>query len=149
MRILCLFFAAGILSGCTIHQQVNPVNGKNIKSVSIIENTKVRGSYLTALETSIRKHGVEPSVVPSGTPTKDYPYVITYTANWAWDLTMYMIYTQITVYENGTEIGSAVYDAAGGGANSKKFINAEEKVDELVTALFEGPAGKITDTAKK
>jgi len=139
MRIAGLILIAGILQGCTIHQQVTSVSGKNIKSAAIIKNEKVRDSYLAALEGALRTHGIDPVIAPAGSSCRDYPYAITYTANWAWDLTMYMVYTQISVYENGNEIGSAVYDAGGGNATTRKFINAEEKINELVAELIDGP----------
>jgi hypothetical protein len=60
----------------------------------------------------------------------------TYTANWRWDLALYMAFAEIIVYAEGTKVGSAVYDSLHGGANMNKFINAEAKIRELVDELF-------------
>ncbi len=125
-----------LLQGCTISQNVKGVADKNIKQIKIIVNPAVRSQYLDAIQTSVENQGVTVEVIPATSLPKDSPYAMTYTANWAWDITMYLVYTEINVYENGQEIGKAVYDARRGGGNMGKFINAEKKVNELVTALF-------------
>ena len=60
----------------------------------------------------------------------------TYTANWGWDLAMYMKYAEIKVYRGVALVGLAVYDATRGGGRPDKFINAENKIRELVDELF-------------
>jgi hypothetical protein len=66
------------------------------------------------------------------------PVTSTYTANWRWDLAMYMAYANIKVYSNGEQSGEAVYDALRGGANMSKFVQGETKIAELVNQLFPG-----------
>lgn len=53
---------------------------------------------------------------------------------------IYMTYLDIRVFENGQQVGRALYDARrGGGRVFKKFINAEKKINELVDQLFPNP----------
>ena len=66
------------------------------------------------------------------------PLLTTYTANWRWDLALYMAYAELTVFRDGNEIGKATYDALMGGGRMDKFIKADEKVRELVSQLFPG-----------
>jgi hypothetical protein len=60
----------------------------------------------------------------------------TYTARWGWDVALYMKYAEIKVYQSATLIGEAVYDATWGGGRLDKFINAENKIREVVEELF-------------
>jgi hypothetical protein len=139
MRIVGLLVSMAalvLLQGCTISQNVKGVGDKGITQIKIIENTAVKSQFLEALKTATEKQGVTLEVIPSSSLPKDSPYAMTYTANWAWDMALYLVYTEINVYQNGQEIGKAVYDARRGSGNMGKFINAEKKVDELVTELF-------------
>jgi hypothetical protein len=75
----------------------------------------------------------------SATPG-ECPLTSTYTANWRWDLALYLAFADITIYAGGKKVGRAVYDSLGGGGNPAKFINAEKKLQELVDQLFPDPA---------
>jgi hypothetical protein len=125
-----------LLEGCTIQQTVTPVRDVKIAEIAIIDNPRVRGSFGSVLQSAVEEQGLTTQVAPSTSSPTDYPYALTYTANWKWDMALYMSYAQITVYEKGKVIGKAVYDSTGGDANLGKFINAEDKVRELVGALF-------------
>jgi hypothetical protein len=138
MRIAVLLVAVALLQGCTINQNVSGVVDKGITEITIIENPAVRNTFLDALNAAVRKQGVETQIGPRSSPPANYPYAMTYTANWSWDMALYLVYTEINIYHQGEKIGGAVYDAKGGSANLGKFINAEEKVNELVDELFKG-----------
>jgi hypothetical protein len=60
----------------------------------------------------------------------------TYTAHCAWDLALCMRYAEIKVYRNAALVGEAVDDATWGGGRPDKFINAENKIREMVNELF-------------
>jgi hypothetical protein len=47
-----------------------------------------------------------------------------------------MKYAEIKVYRAAALVGEAVYDATWGGGRLDKFINAENKIRELVNELF-------------
>jgi hypothetical protein len=125
-----------LLEGCAIQQTVTPVRDAKIAEITIIDNPRVRGSFGSVLQSAVEEQGLTTQMGPSTASPRDYPYALTYTANWKWDMALYMSYAQITVYEKGKVIGKAVYDSTGGDANLGKFINAENKVRELVGALF-------------
>jgi hypothetical protein len=78
--------------------------------------------------------------LPVGSAVTDCPVTSTYTANWRWDLGLYMAFADIKVFSKGQQTGQAVYDAMGGGANMNKFIRGEAKITELVDQLFPGRA---------
>ncbi len=48
-----------------------------------------------------------------------------------------MSYAEINVFHNGVLDGKAVYDSRSGGGNMSKFIDAEEKIQELVEELMQ------------
>jgi len=101
-----------VLAACSITQNVKPVTPAESKGLSV-------------------------RVLDPGAGISACPLLTTYSANWRWDLAMYMAYAEMTVYRDGNEVGKATYDALmGGGRVDKKFIKADEKVRELVNQLF-------------
>lgn len=51
-------------------------------------------------------------------------------------MALYMSFADIRVYENGRQVGKAVYDSRGGAGRPDKFISAESKIAELTDQLF-------------
>ena len=51
------------------------------------------------------------------------PITSTCTANWRWDLVLYLAFADINVYTNGQRFGHATCDAVGAGGNLGKFIH--------------------------
>lgn len=138
MRIVGLLAVVVLLQGCSISQKVTPVARKDMAELTVIENPAVKNTFLDALKKAVEEQGVTAHVGPAATTPEDYPYAMTYTANWTWDMALYLVYAEINVFEKGKEIGKAVYDSRRGGARMDKFINAENKVKELVGELFGG-----------
>ncbi len=128
-----------LTTACSITQEVEPVLGATGRTICVIENPDVRETFLEAYERSLSERGLSVQRIAAGSSTTTCPLTTTYTANWRWDLGMYMAYAELEVFEQGQEVGSAVYDAFGGSARTAKFIHAEDKVRELVTALFPAP----------
>jgi hypothetical protein len=79
-------------------------------------------------------------MLPPTAQADDCPVTMTYVGRWSWDLTIYLSYARLQVFDNGSAAGDAVYDSTGGGGNMNKFIDAETKIRELVTQLL--PARK-------
>ena len=111
------------------------------KQICIIESPKVREGFLDEYKAVLIKKGYEVKVLPENASLIECPIMSTYTANWRWDLAMYLSYADIKVYKNGAPAGAATYDSTHGGANMGKFVNANNKIDELVNQLFPGGAG--------
>jgi len=138
MRIIGLLTIVALLQGCSIQQNVTPVANMESAKITIIENPSVRSEFRDAVKTAVEKQGMTAELGPANSGPEDYPYALTYTANWTWDMALYLAYAKIEVFGQGNVIGTAVYDATGGGGRMDKFISAEKKVDELIAQLFAG-----------
>lgn len=129
------------LSGCAIHQQVQPLPSVASREICIIENNEVRGGFLRAYQDALSSKNYVIRVLPPQSALDSCLLTSTYTANWRWDLALYMAYADITVYRNGQVYGNARYDAKRGSANMNKFIDADQKIAELVNELY--PSGYL------
>jgi hypothetical protein len=140
-----LVFAATLLltiSGCAIQQTINPVPRFEGKEVCIVENLAVtQKGFLETYRQVLSEKGYAVKLLPAAATVTECPVTSTYTANWRWDLALYMAYANIQVYNNGQLAGSATYDSTRGGANMNKFIKGEVKITELVNQLFPRNAG--------
>ena len=134
-RLIATLLIVG-LAGCAIHQNVKPVERFEGKQVCVIENPAVKYNFLSTFKQSLEGRGFDVKVLPATSALRECPITVTYTANWRWDMAMYMAYAEIKVYNNGQPVGEAVYDSLKGGANMGKFIKGEDKIIELVNQLF-------------
>ena len=130
--------AVACLSGCAIHQSVKPVERFEAKEVCVVENAAVKFDFLASYRKALESRGFVVRMLPATAPLRECQITTTYTANWRWDLAMYMAYAEIKVYNNGQPAGDAIYDSLRGGANMGKFINGDAKIAELVNQLFPG-----------
>lgn len=129
--------AVVVLAGCAGAQQnVSPVSNLSLKKMCIVQNPRVsQAGFLDSLQLAIRSRGYEVQVVSPGAGPGACPQVAEYTANYQWDLALYLAYAEIKVYENQKQVGSAVYDARRV-LGPSKFIKGDDKVNELVGQLF-------------
>jgi hypothetical protein len=143
--------AAGIISllvifcGCAIQQTVIPVGKFESKEVCIIENPSVRAGFIEAYRRTLQNKGYSVRQIPATSSITECPITSTYSANWHWDLATYMAYAEIKVYRDGRPAGEAKYDTHRGGGNLGKFINADNKIVELVNQLFPEGQGNPID----
>jgi hypothetical protein len=148
-RLLLVLPLLALLYGCAITQKVTPVDRPLlVREICVMRNADVRENFLTAYLQALEAKGFSPRVLEPGASVGSCPLSSQYTANWRWDLALYMAYAKITIYENGTEVGSAVYDSLGGSGNLAKFIDAETKLKELVDQLFPAPSFAAAGTAR-
>lgn len=137
----CIALVSIALVGCAITQTVKPVERFAGTQVCIVVNPAVsQGGFLTTYARALTEKGYTVRQLPPGSAVTECPVTSTYTANWRWDLALYMAFADIKVYSNGLQSGQAVYDAMSGGANMNKFIKGEAKITELVDQLFPGKA---------
>ncbi|SEO37796.1 hypothetical protein SAMN05428959_10790 [Duganella sp. CF517] len=141
-RITLLAAVAALSSGCAIQQTVKPVERFADKTVCIVDNPAVREGFLIAYKQALEAKGFAAQKIAADASIIQCPITSTYTANWRWDLAMYMVYANIKVYNNGKPIGEVVYDAKSAGMNTAKFITADTKIKELVDQLFPATAGQ-------
>jgi hypothetical protein len=135
-----------LLSACAIHQNVTPVAAIDSKEICIVLNPKVfNEGFLKAYEGALTAKGFSVKELPVGSSLIECPVVSTYTANWAWDLAMYMNYAEIKIYSNAKPVGEAIYDSRHGSGNLGKFIKGDAKINELVNQLFPNGAGAWLD----
>jgi hypothetical protein len=107
--------------------------------ICIVKNEKVRPSFLDAYSDALKAKSVQVRTLDETTSLNECTFTSTYPAHWAWDLAMYMRYAEIKVHRGVALVGLAVYDATWGGGRSDKFINAENKIPELVDSIvFDG-----------
>jgi hypothetical protein len=137
LRLLLAALTVPVLAGCAINQSVKPVAQIDGNQVCIVENPAVsQAGFLVAYKRALIDKGYAVRQLPAGTAVTACPVTSTYTANWRWDLAMYMAFADIKVYSGGQQSGQATYDAMRGGANMNKFIKGEVKIAELVNQLF-------------
>lgn len=67
---------------------------------------------------------------------KSTPYHLVYTANWQWDLAVYLTYFQAIVMKDGKKIGEVEYDARQGSGRMDKFGGTADKIRPLLIDLF-------------
>lgn len=125
-------------SGCTIAQKVTPVTSNPTISTLYVQknpNIHMDGLHPELLQ-QLTTLGFKVESFDTARPP-DAKYWMTYTANWAWDMAMYLTYFQVTLMEDGRVLGRAEYDARKGGANMGKFGKTAEKIRPLLTDLMQ------------
>ena len=125
------------LMGCSIKQSVKPVQltGQS-PQICIIRNEKVREGFLDTYTHALKTKSIQVRTLAETASLNECPTTSTYTANWGWDMALYMRYAEIKVYRSAAMVGEPVYDATWGGLRLDKFISAENKIRELVDELF-------------
>jgi len=135
-RSLLVLTLALSFSACSIVREVKPLAVTNIKDVCIVENPAVREGFINEYRNTLEQRGYMVEVIAPDSALNQCPLTSTYTANWRWDLALYMVYAKIDVYQGAKPVGSALYDSKKGGANMKKFVDAKEVINGLVTELY-------------
>lgn len=125
------------LSACSIKQKIDPIEVTSTTEVCIVENKDVRQGFLAEFEKVLQQKQIKYRLIQELDAQNGCEWTATYTANWAWDLALYMVYAEIKVFYQGRLDGEAIYDARMGGANMNKFIDAEPKIRELVEQLMQ------------
>lgn len=127
------------LVGCAINTTIKPVAMANekISDLCIKNNPDVfMAGFLPELESQIKSYGITTRIFDGPTPM-DCKYRLEYTANWQWDLAMYLSYAQLKVYNDSALIGEAEYDARYGGGRMDKFGPTANKLKTLTQPLFQ------------
>lgn len=138
MKKVLVIFSVLLATGCaTPIQSVKPVSEVHQGTeLCIIENPDVRDGFISTYKAALWDKGVNVKMLPPHAKKSDCKLTSTYTANWRWDLALYMSYAKISVYRDDWLQGEALYDATASGGNFGKFIDAEDKIREMVNNLF-------------
>ena len=144
---LSLILAVLSLCGCAISKNVVPVDsGTTIKKIYVLKNDKVHmEGLLDEIVKQIEEMGFE-SQAYSGDRPIDAKHYLTFTANWTWDMAMYLVYFRATLYEEGKVLGEVEYDAKMGGMNFSKFGKTADKIRPLLEELL-GKVNRAPDAA--
>lgn len=132
-----LILATVIMTGCT-SVNVRPVpSGHTIKSVSIIENPKVKISDFTdVLIDGFARHGISASVVKTEAEAID-EYTVFYVAYRQWDMAPYLCDATIRIEQNGRTIATAEFHLkAGGGLTFSKYRGTKSKINPVIDKLL-------------
>lgn len=124
-------------TSCSIVKNVTPVQtGKTIDKIYVERNKNVKmdGLHPEVLE-QLKSLGFQTATY-EGAPPPEAVYTFVYTANWNWDLAMYLTYFQGTLMENGKVLGRAEYDSRRGSGNMAKFGKTAEKIRPLLMDLL-------------
>ncbi len=134
-QILQLSTLMLLLASCALPIEIRPPPaGTKITELCIIDNPKVlMDGFLPELKKQIRSHGIKTQTWSSYNPD-GCRYWLDYTANWKWDLVMYMIYADLKLYDRQTLIGEATFDNTGIGP--RRYGSADEKLKALTGPLF-------------
>lgn len=132
-----------LLAACTITKRVSPIPSDTVKAVCVKENPLVWSEgFLPALRAQFERHGIGTSVYKEDQPA-DCRYRAEYTANWSWDIFVYLEYADVRMYDGDLLIGNATYDAREGSGRMDKFGRTETKLEEIMTRMLTGsPAGR-------
>jgi hypothetical protein len=144
-----------VIAGCAAHQEITRFESKAPERICIAKHEAVKEGFLETLKKELERHGASTKVVngiyeerhgefqgkvnPGAAEACDA--LAFYVAHWHWDLALYMRYADIWLTDaDGVEtIARTTYETGGG---LDKFIDAEEKIAELVGQMYdkgEGP----------
>ena len=137
MKKLWLLCCVILLPACTITQNIEPAEITKNAEICIIENPAVRAGFLKEYLSVLSSKRIAYKMVNVADVPEDCEWTSPYTANWTWDLTIYMSYAEIKIFHKGSLDGQAIYDSRSGSSNMGKFIDAEPKVRELVNQLMQ------------
>ena len=135
-KLFLVFTVLMMTTACSIKQRVDPVQFGHSDEICIQKNPDVRQGFLAEVEKVLTEKQIKYRVLEQLDAAQQCEWTATYTANWAWDLALYMVYAEIKVFHQGRLDGEAIYDARRGGANMNKFIDAESKIRELIEELI-------------
>lgn len=138
LAFICGAFVAALFSsGCAISKNVHSVQkGTVLGTVYVAHNDRVLMKECTdEIVKQFKELGFDAKRYDGDRPT-EAKYYMTYTANWTWDMAMYLTYFRGTLYDEGRVLGEIEYDAKMGGANMGKFGKTAEKLRPLLTQLL-------------
>ena len=129
--------AIALLPACAIRQDAIPVQLASGEPICVVNDPAVRAEVEPIILDALTKRGYVPRVVPTAVGRERCANELEYTAKWSWDFTIYMSKAELAYYQNGVQTGRSVYDSkSAGGMNFNKWVNAEEKLREMVAELF-------------
>ncbi len=137
-RALLMLTLVVTMTGCAISRHVVPVDSNaQIEKIYVLHNERVHMEGINqALVDIFQSLGFESELYHGDRPVGAL-HTFTFTANWTWDMAMYLTYFRGTLLEDGRVIGEIEYDARSGGSNMSKFGSTESKIEPLIVEMLE------------
>jgi hypothetical protein len=126
---LALIGALGLAACAT--SKVSPVASLETKQICVIENPKVRASFLDSYRKALEERGYTVRVLPETARLSSCPVTSTYVAYWWWDIVLYMRHAQLEIYQDEKLAGRAVFEAG-----QSRLFTDDGKIKELVAQLL-------------
>ncbi len=135
MKHLAIVMLVASLSACATSKTiVEAPKGTKVSKVCIRENPDVaQAGFLPELVSQIEARGVTTVTFANDVP-EDCPVRMTYTANWQWDLALFLAFADFALTDNGKPIGRVTYSATQW--TSDKFGPTAKKIEPLIAQLF-------------
>ncbi|MEO1494369.1 MAG: Sbal_3080 family lipoprotein [Pseudomonadota bacterium] len=135
MRLIATSLLLAALGACgTSNTIVDAPTGDRITKVCIKVNTAVaQEGFLPEVVRQIEARGVETARYVDEV-LEACPVRMSYTANWKWDLALFLSYAEFALTRDGQPVGRATYTATQW--SSDKFGPTAEKIQPLIAQLF-------------
>ncbi len=129
LGLSCLF-----LCQCKTVSVTGPVPNPPIKHLALVNNEDVHmDDFQSQLVDQIRAMGIHTTVVTAPPGNADY---LTYTANWRWDIGMYLWRFTATLHRPQGQVRSVMYGNTG--LDLRKFGEAQDKIREPMRQMLLG-----------
>lgn len=124
------------LASCSITRTIDPLPECEIREIYVLDNPEVMmEGFRVELERQLAERGLTTHVYTDAPPA-ECRYRLEYTANWKWDMAMYVSYIELRVYDHSERIGRAIYDSRRGGGRMDKFGSTADKLASVIEPLF-------------
>ncbi len=134
MNKFLLVLGCFLLCQCKSVDLSGPVPNPPVTHLAVVNNEDVHmDDFQPAMVEQIRAMGIQTTVVTTLPANTDY---LTYTANWAWDLGMFLRHFRATLHRSGSPLRSVVYQ--NGGLDLSKFGEAPDKIRSPMRQLLLG-----------
>jgi hypothetical protein len=135
-RMFALLAVCVGMTGCSIRQTVDPIKPTQVSRVCVLDNKDIfMDGFQPEVQQQIEAKNI-PTKVYTGERPADCSHYLEYTANWQWDMAMYLTYAEFRVYDSRGIAGTAKYDARQGGGRLDKFGHTADKIRPLIDQLF-------------
>jgi len=145
-KFIVIIISFIVLSGCT-QIDIRKIDAQRhaIKHVCISKNSKVNVTdFIQVLEDKFIEHGITSEVYEDRASPESCKFIVKYTAKRSWDITFYIGYAEINVYEDRIKIGSATYKQTGGSGSLSlnKWGTTMEKIGPVLDDLLSKFSGQ-------
>lgn len=146
MKHLLLLLACSLLCQCNSLQYTGNPPNPPLTKLAIVKNPKL---HMDGMQPEVVKQvnemGIAATLVDAP-PANNEPY-LTFTANWAWDLAMYLRYFKAELHQGGQKTGGVEYKTSG--SDMSKFGHTDEKIRPMLRKLLlgENPPPKPREAA--